>query len=98
MACVINDLISTLLAIEPPVDYWLEHPNKNSEGHEFDPHVKPRIFCELSGVRFLLLPDCFFFCYIYVVVQFYPWFEFYFLLFLGVVMYENEFERKETKT
>ena len=39
-----------------------------------------------------------FFCYIYVVVQFYPWFECYFLLFLGVVMYENEFERKETKT
>ena len=39
-----------------------------------------------------------FFCYIHVVVQFYPWFEFYFLLFLGMVMYENEFERKETKT
>ena len=32
-----------------------------------------------------------------VVVQFYPWFKFYFLLFLGIVMYDNEFERKENK-
>ena len=30
-----------------------------------------------------------------VVVQFYPWFKFYFLLFLGMVMYDNEFETKE---
>ena len=29
---------------------------------------------------------------IYVVVQFYPWFKFYFPLFLGMVMYDNEFE------
>ena len=35
---------------------------------------------------------------IYVVVQFYPWFKFYFLLFLGMVMYDNEFETKENKT
>ena len=34
---------------------------------------------------------------IYVVVQFYPWFKFYFLLFLGMVMYDNEFETKENK-
>ena len=33
----------------------------------------------------------------YVVVQFYPWFNFYFPLFLGVVMYDNEFETKESK-
>ena len=26
----------------------------------------------------------------YVVVQFYPWLKFYFLLFLGIVMYDNE--------
>ena len=26
---------------------------------------------------------------IYVVVQFYPWFKFSFLLFLGMVMYDN---------
>ena len=30
-------------------------------------------------------------------VQFYPWFKFYFLLFLGMVMYGNEFETKENK-
>ena len=52
-------------------------------------------------VSFLVLDFSFFqivfFCYIYVVVQFYPWFEFYFLLFLGVVMFNNEFETKENK-
>ena len=35
---------------------------------------------------------------IYVVVRFSPWFKFYFLLFLGMVMYDNEFETKENKT
>ena len=30
-------------------------------------------------------------------VQFSPWFKFYFLLFLGTVMYDNEFETKENK-
>ena len=34
---------------------------------------------------------------VYVVVQFYPWFKFYFLLFLGIVMYDNEFETKENR-
>ena len=34
---------------------------------------------------------------IYVVVQFYLWFKFYFLLFLGMVMDDNEFETKENK-
>ena len=33
--------------------------------------------------------------YVSVVVQFYPWFKFYCLLFLGIVMYDNEFETKE---
>ena len=33
----------------------------------------------------------------YVVVQFYPWFNFYFLLFWGMVMYDNEFRTKENK-
>ena len=33
----------------------------------------------------------------YVVVQFYPWFKFYFPLFLGRVMYDNEFETKGNK-
>ena len=32
-----------------------------------------------------------------VVVQFYPWFKFYFPLFLGMVMYDNEFKTKENK-
>ena len=32
-----------------------------------------------------------------VVVQFYPWFKFSFLLFLGIVTYDNEFETKENK-
>ena len=35
--------------------------------------------------------------HIYVVVQFYPWFKFSFLLFLGMEMYDNEFETKEKK-
>ena len=35
--------------------------------------------------------------YKYVVVQFYPWFKFYFLLFLGMIMYDNEFGTKENK-
>ena len=30
-------------------------------------------------------------------VQFYPWFKFYFPLFWGMVMYDNEFETKEIK-
>ena len=34
---------------------------------------------------------------IYVVVQFYPWFKFSFLLFLVMVMYDNDFETKENK-
>ena len=33
----------------------------------------------------------------HVVVQFYPWFKFYFPLFLGMVMYDNEFKTKENK-
>ena len=35
--------------------------------------------------------------HVYVVVQFYFWFKFYFLLFLGMVMYDNEFKTKEKK-
>ena len=34
---------------------------------------------------------------VYDVVQFYPWFKFYFLLFMGMVMYGDEFETKENK-
>ena len=31
---------------------------------------------------------------VYVVVQFYLWFKFYFFLFYGMVMYDNEFKTK----
>ena len=34
---------------------------------------------------------------LYVIVQFYPWFRFYFPLFLVRVIYGNEFETKENK-
>ena len=38
---------------------------------------------------------------VYVVVQFYPWFKFYFPLFWGMVIsaviYDNEFETRENK-
>ena len=33
----------------------------------------------------------------YVVVQFYPWFNLYFPLFLYMVMYDNEYKTKENK-
>ena len=33
----------------------------------------------------------------YVVVQFYPWFKFYVLLFWGRVLYDNKFETKGIK-
>ena len=33
----------------------------------------------------------------YVVVQFYHWFNFYFPLFLCMVMHDNEYETKENK-
>ena len=35
--------------------------------------------------------------HVYVVVQFFPWFNFYFLLFLGMVIYDNELKTKENK-
>ena len=40
---------------------------------------------------FLPSPTSFFHPNISVVVQFFPWFKFYFPLFLGMVMYDNEF-------
>ena len=35
--------------------------------------------------------------FVAVVVQFYPWFNLYFLLFFGMVMYDNEIKTKEDK-
>ena len=34
---------------------------------------------------------------VYVVIQFYLWFKFYFPLFWGMVMYGNEFKQREIK-
>ena len=34
---------------------------------------------------------------VYVVVQFYPWFNFYFLLLWGMLIYDNEINTKEDK-
>ena len=34
---------------------------------------------------------------VYVVVEFYPWFKFYFVSLLGMVIYDNDFETKENK-
>ena len=34
---------------------------------------------------------------VFVVVQFYPWFQFYFPLFWGMVMHDNEFKTKENQ-
>ena len=50
------------------------------------------LFADLLFQKKNLITVCF-----YVVVQFYPWFKFYFPLFLGMVMYDNEFETKENK-
>ena len=51
---------------------------------------------KMTPKRRSFLPALFFTCFcitrpllIYVVVQFYPWFKFSFLLFLGMVMYDN---------
>ena len=38
------------LAIRVPVAQWLEHPNWNLEGREFDAHLELGNFSELSGV------------------------------------------------
>ena len=38
------------------------------------------------------------FSFVNVGVQFYPWFKSDFPLFLGMVMYDNEFKTKESKS
>ena len=37
-------MISTLLAIELLVVQWLEHPNLNAKGREFDSHLELGLF------------------------------------------------------
>ena len=34
---------------------------------------------------------------VYLEVQFYPWFKFYFPLFRGMLMFDNEFKTKKNK-
>ena len=66
---------------------------KHKDNRQYYFKVKTRvvsssiIMCEILTFRFGT----------YVVVQFYPWFKFYFPLFLGMVMYDNEFETTENK-
>ena len=61
----------------PHID-WLLHPG--IKGLKRNCRAKcNRVLCNLLAL-------------VYVVVQFYPWFKFYILLFLGIVMYDNEFE------
>ena len=49
----------------------------------------------LFKFQFILIIVCV--VVVYVVVQFYPWFTFYFLSFLGMVIYDYEFKTKENK-
>ena len=74
------------------------HVKKNCQRKEGLVTVKP-----VSGRHIVLsglywtMQAWIFFSHIHVVVQFYPWFKFSFPLFLGIVMYDNEFETKEKK-
>ena len=60
------------------------------------PQLGHRFLCSLGFVGHLFLwlyawaqtPSSY---NVHVVVQFFPWFKFYFPLFLGMVMYDNEF-------
>ena len=54
--------------------------------------------CLASTLPLIIVARKQFFTEISVVVQFYPWFKFFlFFLFLGIVMYDDEFETKEIK-
>ena len=45
----------------------------------------------------LVIPNQKLLLMVYVVFQFYLWFKYYFPLFLGMVMYYNEFKQRKTK-
>ena len=55
------------------------------------------ILFDLRRIVFLYVSYIDIFGIVYVVVQFFPWFKFYFPLFSGMVMCDNEFETKENK-
>ena len=58
-------------------------------GHVHDILLSAKILCGLSNSLLGKL--------VYVVVQFYPWFKFYFPLIWSMVMYDNEFKTEESK-
>ena len=64
----------------------------NTFTNSVNPH---QITVLLLKFYFFLNLKFMFLIHVYIVVQFYPWFKFYFLLFLGIVMYDNEFETEE---
>ena len=51
-----------------------------------------------AGSQELILTLSRYVLHVHVVIQFYSWFKFYFPLFLGMVMYDNEFKTKESKS
>ena len=66
---------------------------KDSEhiSNSVNPHQITVLLYFFVNLKFMFL------IHVYVVLQFYPWFKFYFLLFLGIIMYDNEFETKKNR-
>ena len=71
-------VLFTLVAYKTPSAIYIYLVYNNRES---------RCFTALVGAFVNVMTTCF-------VVQFYPWFKFYFHLFLGMVMYYNEFTTK----
>ena len=83
-----NSLVGTCLTLPNLGFLWVffKYPKISNIGN--------LLFFPVSS-RPLIIPMCN--SNVCVVVQFYPWFNFYFPLFLGMVMYYNEFRTKENK-
>ena len=60
------------------------HSSCNSVGNDCHVIVKEKVFQQNAA-------------HVHVMVRFYPWFKFYFSLFLGMVMYENELKHRKNK-
>ena len=90
-------------AFTPELDSWFSlilPLSTSSSGSRPVPSRPVEFPCSSRGreeERSEVGPDCSSLQNIYVVVQFYPWFKFYFPLLLGMVMYDNDFETKENK-
>ena len=65
--------------------------------HKFMMVIKPDFILEVLNLQFPAEVQYMVSYNVYVVVQFYPQFNFYFLFFGGMVMSDNEFETKENK-